>query len=103
MTDTTSTAPETDAEALNYDEVREYSVLETALMRRGFDVIKWLAVVVSAIAISLALFHLFIALFGTPESRAFRSTHLTGMMVLAVLLYPLGREKWSIRPTTPVQ
>ncbi|RVU38318.1 TRAP transporter permease [Hwanghaeella grinnelliae] len=103
MTDTTSTAPEADAEALNYDEVREYSVLETALMRRGFDVIKWLAVVVSTIAISLALFHLFIALFGTPESRAFRSTHLTGMMVLAVLLYPLGREKWSVRPTTSLQ
>ncbi|WP_425403762.1 TRAP transporter permease [Hwanghaeella sp.] len=103
MTDTTSTAPDSKTESLHYDEVREYSVLETALMQRGFDVIKWLAVIVSAVAIALALFHLFVAVFGTPESRAFRSTHLTGMMVLAVLLYPLGRKKWSDRPASLLQ
>lgn len=103
MTDTTSAANSTTAEPLKYDEVREYSVLETALMKRGFDVIKWLAIIVSTVAIALALFHLFVAVFGTPESRAFRSTHLTGMMVLAILLYPLGRKSWSERPETPLQ
>ncbi len=103
MTDTTSATNDTVAEPLQYDEVREYSVLETALMQRGFDVIKWLAVIVSTLAIAIALFHLFVAVFGTPESRAFRSTHLTGMMVLAILLYPLGRKSWSDRPSTTLQ
>ncbi len=99
MTDT-RTNP---AESLHYDEVREYSVLEHALMRRGYDVVKWIAIVVAIISISLALFHLYVAVFGTPQSRAFRSTHLTGMMVLAIMLYPLGRDSWKNHPENPKQ
>ena len=99
MTDTRSNP----AEALHYDEVREYSVLEHALMRRGYDVVKWIAIVVAVLSISLALFHLYVAVFGTPQSRAFRSTHLTGMMMLAIMLYPLGRDSWKNRPETPTQ
>ncbi len=56
------------------------------------SLIWWLLLIASSVSISLAFFHLFVAAFGTPESRAFRSTHLTGMLVLAVLTTPLWRK-----------
>ncbi len=37
------------------------------------------------------MFHLFVALFGTPEGRSFRSVHLSVMLALAVLMHPLFR------------
>ena len=54
MTDKQTDSPE----ALHYDEVREFSVLEHALMRRGYDLVTWIALTVATIAIALALFHL---------------------------------------------
>ncbi len=67
------------------------SLLEQALRLPGADITRTVACTVAALSIALALFHLFCALFGTPESRAFRSTHLAVMLVLAFLLRPLGR------------
>jgi TRAP transporter 4TM/12TM fusion protein len=49
----------------------------------------------SILSIALALFHLYVALYGTPETRSFRSTHLTVMLVLAFLLKPLFRASWK--------
>ena len=74
------------------------SLLERALRLPGADVTRTVACTVAALSIALALFHLFCALFGTPESRAFRSTHLVVMLVLAFLLRPLGRAS----PLDPV-
>ena len=74
------------------------SLLERALRLPGVDVTRTVACTVAALSIALALFHLFCALFGTPESRAFRSTHLVVMLVLAFLLRPLGRAS----PLDPV-
>jgi TRAP transporter 4TM/12TM fusion protein len=65
--------------------------------------VKWIALTVATLSIALALFHLFIAVFGTPESRSFRSTHLTVMMALAILLFPLGRKSWKEEPSSPQQ
>ena len=45
----------------------------------------------AVISVGLGLYHLFVAVFGPPEGRSFRSIHLTGMLTLAVLMYPLGR------------
>ncbi len=75
------------------------SLLEQALRRPGMDLARTTAAAVAALSIALALFHLFCALFGTPESRAFRSTHLAVMLVLAFLLRPLGRAS----PLAPVR
>jgi len=88
---------------LEYHEARDYSVLEHALIHRAYNLVKWIALSVATLSIALALFHLFIAVFGTPESRSFRSTHLTAMMVLALLLFPLGRTSWKEEPNTPRQ
>jgi TRAP transporter 4TM/12TM fusion protein len=74
------------------------SLLEQALRLPGADITRTVACTVAALSIALALFHLFCALFGTPESRAFRSTHLVVMLVLAFLLRPLGRAS----PLDPV-
>lgn len=74
------------------------SLLEQALRLPGANFVRTVACTVAALSIALALFHLFCALFGTPESRAFRSTHLVVMLVLAFLLRPLGRDS----PLDPV-
>ena len=44
------------------------------------------------IALGLALFHIYVAAFGTPEGRSFRSVHLTGMLILAFFTFPLFRK-----------
>ncbi len=66
--------------------------LEELLRRPGSRLATMVAFGVAALSIALALFHLFSALFGTPASHAFRSTHLVVMLVLAFLLRPLFRS-----------
>ena len=78
--------------ALDYGEVKEPTYLERLL--EGED--RWspawtVTFVCAALAIGLAFFHLYVAAFGTPEGRSFRATHLTVMLVLAVLINPLFR------------
>ncbi|MBF0276886.1 MAG: TRAP transporter permease [SAR324 cluster bacterium] len=75
-----------------YNEVKEYSLLEKALRSRQVSLGQVIIVICAVLSISLALFHAFTAVFGTPESRSFRSTHLTVMLVLAILLNPLWRK-----------
>lgn len=50
------------------------------------------------LAIVFCVLHLFAAYFGYPEAHFYRSLHLTIVLILAYLLYPLGREKWDSRP-----
>lgn len=80
---------------ITYDEVREPSVLERTLTDRAPSAGRIVALVCLTLSISLALFHLYVAVFGTPETRSFRSTHLTVMLVLAILLNPLWRGRYS--------
>ncbi len=91
MADTAAQIPE---ERLEYHEVKEASLLETALRDRGLRLPVVIAVVCSIFAVALALFHLYTAVYGTPETRSFRGTHLTVMLVLAVLLNPLFRGSY---------
>jgi TRAP-type uncharacterized transport system fused permease subunit len=77
---------------LEYHEVREISLLETVLRDRQFRLPVVVAAVAAVLAIALALFHLYAAVYGTPETRSFRGTHLTVMLVLALLLNPLFRK-----------
>ena len=79
-------------QAIRFDEAREPSLLERVLTSSRFDRTAALALFGTVIAISLALFHLFVAGFGVPESKSFRSAHLAGMLVLAFLINPLGRK-----------
>ena len=88
------TAGQITEERLEYHEVKEASLFETVLRDRGVRLPVVIAVVCSVFAIALALFHLYIAVYGTPERRSFRGTHLTVMLVLAVLLNPLFRGSY---------
>ena len=80
-------------------ESRQESYIEKLRSVRLVSFPWWLIFLTATIALSLAFFHLFVAGFGTPESRAFRSTHLAGMLVLTVLTKPLWRQSL----TDPVQ
>ena len=83
---------------IEYHEERGYSALEQALRMRTYNLVKWVALAIATFSIALAFFHLFLAVFGTPESRSFRATHLTVMMILAIFLCPLGRGSWKEAP-----
>lgn len=88
-------------ERLEYHEVREASLLETVLRDRLTQLPGVIAAVGAVLAIALALFHLYTAVYGTPETRSFRGTHLTVMLVLAVLLNPLFRRSYRDPLFTP--
>ncbi len=90
MTDTAS-----GVEPQKYKEPRDYALLERVLRSGGFSLPAIVMLVASALAIALALFHVYAAGFGTPESHSFRSTHLAAMLVLALLLFPLFRKSAS--------
>jgi len=79
---------------LSYEEKQELGFLERLLFRREAGLVQLVAYFCTIVAISLALFHLFVAAFGTPEGRSFRSIHLTGMLVLAFFMNPLFRDSW---------
>ncbi len=81
-----------DSGQITYQETREVGFLERLLLDRRLSVANSLLFACAAISIGLALFHLFVAVFGTPEGRSFRSVHLSVMLVLAVLTRPLFRR-----------
>jgi TRAP transporter 4TM/12TM fusion protein len=51
-----------------------------------------IAVVVTAVAVAMSLFHMYAAAFGPPEAVIFRGTHLLFAVTLVYLLYPFRRH-----------
>ena len=54
---------------------------------------------VSAIAIVMSVYHMYVVAFGPPEAMIFRGTHLLFALTLVFLLYPLkpgGDWKWRV-------
>lgn len=86
---------------VSYEEKHDLGFLERLLVSPGQGIVQILLLVCAVTAISLAVFHLFVAAFGTPEGRSFRSTHLTGMLVLAFLYHPLFRPSMLSPITEP--
>ena len=81
--------------ALSYQEQHELGFLERLLLGKVHGAVKAVLLFSTIIAIALAIFHLYVAAFGTPEGRSFRSVHLTVMLALAIFMFPLFRK--SIR------
>ena len=78
---------------LVYNEVKEISFLDELLQwSKSKSLYYWLIIICSWLSISLAFYHLYVAVYGTPEGRSFRSVHLSVMMILAVFIYPLFRK-----------
>ena len=77
---------------LIYNEVKELSFLDELIeWKKDKTFSYWLIVICSWLSIGLAFYHLFVAVYGTPEGRSFRSIHLSIMMILAVFIYPAFR------------
>jgi TRAP transporter 4TM/12TM fusion protein len=58
--------------------------------------LKWL---ITAIAVAMSLYHMYVAGFGPPEALIFRGTHLIFALTLVFLLYPLrpgGSAGWRL-------
>jgi len=58
-----------------------------------------LALVVTAVAVAMSLYHMYVAGFGPPEAMLFRGTHLLFALTLVYLLYPLrpgGAGAWRL-------
>jgi TRAP-type uncharacterized transport system fused permease subunit len=49
----------------------------------------------AAIAISMSLYHMYVALVGPPETYFFRGTHLLFALTLVFILYPAARGGFS--------
>ena len=80
-----------DAPKISYEERHELGFLERLLLDRKPSVLNAVFFLCAVGAIALAVFHLYVAAFGTPEGRSFRSVHLTVMLVLAIFMNPLFR------------
>jgi TRAP transporter 4TM/12TM fusion protein len=85
-----------DAPKISYEERHDPGFLERLLLDRKPGVLNAVFFLCAVTAIALAVFHLYVAAFGTPEGRSFRSVHLTGMLVLAIFMNPLFRaSSWQ--------
>ena len=74
------------------EEKRLPGFLETLLSgSRRLGPVQFVLLFGAVISVGLGIFHLFVAVFGPPEGRSFRSIHLTVMLTLAVMMYPLWR------------
>ena len=76
-------------------EAQELSLLETFLSERKVSLRAALAIIISSIAVFMALYHLFTAYYGEPTALAHRSMFLTFVLVLVFFLFPLGRSSWK--------
>lgn len=77
---------------ITYEEAHENGFFERLLLDRRLTVANAVFFGCAVVAISLAVFHLFVAAFGTPEGRSFRTVHLGAMLVLAICMFPLFRR-----------
>ncbi|MGI9484073.1 MAG: TRAP transporter permease [Hyphomicrobiales bacterium] len=83
---------ETNNGQITYEEKQELGFLERLIISPKLRSAHLVLLVCAVIAIGLAVFHLYVAAFGTPEGRSFRSVHLTGMLILAIFTFPLFRK-----------
>ena len=81
-----------ETQKISYAEQRELGFFERLLLDRTPTILNAVFLLCTITAVALAVFHLYVAAFGTPEGRSFRSMHLTAMLVLAIFMNPLFRK-----------
>ncbi|HBW37276.1 TRAP transporter permease [Desulfosporosinus sp. BICA1-9] len=91
--------------ALSENQITEEEIIQETLEKydkesqfRKFDAKSKLALLVSVIAVSFSIFHLWVAGFGALEAIKLRSIHLTFVMVLIFLLYPARKKGLQSKP-----
>jgi TRAP transporter 4TM/12TM fusion protein len=81
-----------DTQKIAYEEKHELGFFEQLLLHRGVSIVNGVLLFCTVTAIALGIFHLYVAAFGTPEGRSFRSVHLTAMLALAIFMHPSFRK-----------
>ncbi len=82
------------------EEKRLPGFLETLLRTpRKLGAVQLVLLFGAVISVGLGLYHIFVAVYGPPDGRSFRSIHLTVMLTLAVMMYPL----WRTSVTAPLK
>jgi TRAP-type uncharacterized transport system fused permease subunit len=67
-------------------------------MLKGFP-IRWGGTAISAVALTMSCYHLYVAFVGPPDAQIFRSVHLAFVVVIAYLLLPAsGRREPGANP-----
>ncbi len=82
-------------EAKKIDDWGERSALKWALAHRRLTPHVFLALFIAITAIFLGLYHMFTALFGSPEAHIHRLIHLNFALILTFVLSPTGRKSWK--------
>ena len=80
---------------LEYADVQSESALEWLIRQKDGLLSHPIELAVSLLAITLSTYHLFVGYAGALEAHAFRSTHLSIIMILCFLLRPLGRKSFK--------
>ena len=71
------------------------NAVDAFLSGERLGVPKSFAAIVAAFLVGAAIYHIFGALFGTPEALTHRTVHVSIFLILAFLFNPLGRKSWS--------
>ena len=80
---------------LEYREQKKESILEWLQSADGGLLKHPIELSICLLAITLSIYHMFVAFAGSLEAHAFRSTHLAFVMILCFLIRPLGRQKFT--------
>jgi len=54
-----------------------------------------MAFIIVTLSVAFVALHMYAGMYGHPEARFYRSTHLTMVMVLCFIFYPLKRASWK--------
>ncbi len=69
--------------------------IETLLQPGGMSSKRAIAFLICLFGLGMVAYHLFMGAFGGPEAFAYRSTHVSFLLLLTFLLYPTGRKSWK--------
>lgn len=80
------------------EESPQMSAINCLLKARKFGPREILAFVIVSLSFAFISFHLYAGMFGHPEAHFYRSLHLTGVLLLCFIVFPLNRQSWNDRP-----
>lgn len=76
----------------------QMSAISCLLKAQKFHFREVLAFIIVGLSFAFVSFHLYTGMFGHPEAHLYRSLHLTGVLLLCFIVYPLNRKSWSEKP-----
>ncbi|MCD7952914.1 MAG: TRAP transporter fused permease subunit [Synergistaceae bacterium] len=80
------------------EESNPTTALGCLLKASKFGAKEILAFLIVGLSFAFVTFHLYTGMFGHPEAHFYRSLHLTGVLLLCFILFPLNRKSWSDSP-----